>query len=94
MKRYFVYIMSNKYRTALYIGVTKDVERRVHEHKLYIGSAFTREYNCTDLVYYEEYNDVQLAIAREKQLKNWKRAWKDELILKLNPELSDLSADW
>lgn len=78
----------------IYTGVTNDLERRVQEHKLYIGAAFTKQNNCTDLVYYEEYNDVQLAIAREKQLKNWKRAWKDELILRLNPELRDLSVGW
>jgi putative endonuclease len=94
MKRYFVYIMSNTYRTVLYIGITNDLERRVQEHKQYIGCAFTKEYNCIELAYYEETNDVRVALAREKQLKNWKREWKNELILKFNPRLIDLAEGW
>ena len=55
---------------------------------------FTSKYNCHDLVYYEEYNDIRNAIAREKQLKNWKRIWKEDLIKKMNPEMRDISEDW
>lgn len=94
MQKSYVYIMSNKYRTVLYIGVTADVRTRVWQHKSGEGSVFTKKYNCHDLVYYEEYNDIRNAIAREKQLKNWKRAYKEELIRKQNPELKDLSVDW
>ena len=86
--------MSNKYRTVLYVGMTNDIERRVAEHKAYQGCTFTKKYNCIYLLYYEESNDVNVVIAREKQLKNWKREWKDELIAKVNQELKDLSEGW
>lgn len=86
----YVYIMSNKYRTVLYIGVTSDLQTRIHEHKEVFGSSFTSKFRCTDLVYYEVFDYIEEAIAREKQLKKWKREWKDELIKKLNPELKNL----
>ena len=93
MKSYYVYIMASKSRT-LYIGVTGNLERRVFEHKSKLVEGFTRKYNVTELVYYEETNDVQNAIAREKQLKGWLRAKKIALIESLNPEWKDLSLDW
>jgi len=85
--------MSNKYRTVLYVGVTGDLLKRVGQHKSGEGSAFTKKYNCHYLVYYEEFTDIRYAIVREKQLKNWPRIYKEDLIRKLNPELADLSAD-
>lgn len=85
-----VYIVSNKRRTVYYIGVTADLMRRIREHKSGEGSAFTKKYNCTDLIYYESFLRIDEAIAREKRLKKWKRAWKEELIKKLNPDLRDL----
>lgn len=86
----YAYIVSNKYRTVLYIGVTSDLRTRSHEHKNREGSKFAAKHNCTDLVYYEFFDDIEAAIDREKQLKKWKRAWKDELIKKMNPEMKDL----
>lgn len=93
MRKSYVYIMSNKSRTVLYIGVTAHLPRRISDHKTGEGSLFTKKYACHDLVYYEEFRDIREAIAREKQLKNWKRDWKDAVIAEMNPELRDLSAD-
>lgn len=90
MKIGFVYIMSNKHRTVLYIGVTSDLRKRVSEHKEGRGSEFTNRYNCKDLVYYEQILDIEQAIIREKKLKNWHREWKINLIKSLNPEMKDL----
>lgn len=94
LKRRFVYIMSNKNRTTLYVGVTNNIERRVREHKAGIGSAFTKRYNLHDLLYYESITGMRNAIDREKQLKRWHREWKMELIKEENPELNDLAEDW
>ena len=85
-----MYIVSNKNRTVLYIGVTSDLSSRSDEHKKGLGSSFTKKYNCTDLVFYEFFESIEAAIEREKQLKKWKRAWKDELIKGFNPALKDL----
>jgi len=90
----FVYIMSNKNVTTFYIGVTNDLERRVKEHKEGNGSEFTSKYNLTHLLYYETISDIKTAISREKQLKNWHREWKINLIKELNPTMTDLAADW
>ena len=88
---YYVYILSNPSHTVLYIGVTRDLVRRVYEHKHHIDpDSFTTKYNATKLVYYEHTADVEVAIAREKQLKNWSRKKKDELIDQVNPERKDL----
>jgi len=91
---YSVYIVSNFTRTVLYIGVTNNVERRVWEHRNGEGGVFTAKYKCHYLVFYEDYADVNNAIAREKQLKNWKREWKLDLIRKDNPGMIDLAKDW
>ena len=90
----FIYIMSNKNITTFYIGVTNDLERRVKEHKNGNGSEFTSKYKLTHLVYYEMISDIDKAIQREKQLKNWHRKWKIDLIKKLNSEMLDLAKDW
>lgn len=89
-----VYILSNFSRTVFYIGVTNNLERRVWEHRFDEGSTFTAKYKCHFLVFYEDYSNIDNAIAREKQLKNWHRAWKIELIKKRNPGLDDLAKDW
>ena len=86
-----IYIMTNPHRTVCYIGVAADLYRRVHQHRSGEGSAFTKKYNCTDLLYYEVFGRIEEAIAREKQLKKWHRAWKEELIRKMNPTLQDLT---
>ena len=94
MRKGFVYIMSNKNRTTFYIGVTNAIKRRVLEHKTGKGSAFTKKYNLVDLVYFEKIEGLQECIQREKQLKNWHRDWKINLIKEDNPEMVDLAADW
>jgi putative endonuclease len=91
---YSVYIMTNADNNVLYIGVTNNLERRVWEHKNNEGGVFTGKYKCVKLVYYEDYNNIDNAIKREKNLKDWKRAWKEQLICTENPEYKDLSTDW
>ena len=87
----YVYFMTNEHNTVLYIGVTSNLEKRVWEHKNGVDKgSFTHRYNCNKLVYYEQFGDINYAIAREKQLKNWQRAWKDELITKENPNWQEL----
>jgi len=93
MSTYYVYIMTNRSKT-LYTGVTNDLERRVFEHKHHLVEGFTKRYNITKLVYYEETNDVREAISREKQIKGWLRRKKIALIESANPEWTDLSEDW
>ena len=83
--------MTNEYGSVLYIGVTSDLFTRIPEHKnKTFLTSFTARYSCTKLVYYETYGRIEDAIAREKQLKEWKKAWKIELISKMNPEWKDL----
>ncbi len=94
MKTYYVYILTNKMNNVLYVGVTNNLERRISEHKNKLIGGFTKKYNLNKLVLFEDTNDVRVAIEREKQLKNWQRAWKDELITKRNPEWNDLAEDW
>ncbi len=86
MKQSFIYILTNKNKTTLYIGVTNDLQRRLLEHKEGIGSKFTKRYNVHYLVYFEKFEDITLAIAREKQLKRWSRSKKEKLIESVNPE--------
>ena len=93
-RRYFVYILTNRRRGVLYVGVTNDLVRRVSEHKEKVVPGFTSTYGLTMLVYVEEYTSILDARARERSLKRWRRAWKFELIEELNPEWRDLSTDW
>ena len=93
MRRYYVYMMTNATGT-LYVGVTNDLRRRVFEHKSKSVDGFTKKYNLTSLVFYEETNSVHGALAREKQIKGWRRARKVELIESLNPLWKDLSQGW
>jgi putative endonuclease len=94
MKFGYVYIMSNYSRTVLYIGVTNNLEKRVYEHKSGIGSEFTSRYKCHYLLWFERMQGIEQAIKREKQLKNWRREWKFNLIKETNPELLDLAEEW
>jgi len=89
MKTYFVYIMASESGT-LYIGVTNDLERRYWQHRNEVFEGFSKKYKCNKLVYYEDTTDVNSAIAREKQLKNWRRDKKEWLIRKMNPGWLDL----
>ncbi|MDR0853412.1 MAG: GIY-YIG nuclease family protein [Clostridiales Family XIII bacterium] len=82
--------MSNRKNGTIYVGVTNNITRRVYEHKFCELGGFTQKYGLHKLVYYEKYDDIYIAIEREKQLKNWKRAWKIELIVAINPQWVDL----
>ena len=90
MKKYHVYIMTNEYNTVLYTGVTSNVAKRVYEHKNKLIDGFTKRYSITKLVYVEEYNDVNGALRREKQIKNGSRKKKIELIKRNNPDFNDI----
>jgi len=87
---YYVYILTNQSNKTLYIGVTNNHERRFFEHKLKTNYSFTQKYNLNKLIYYEDYNSACEAITREKQLKNWHRQWKMNLIKLRNPQFKDL----
>lgn len=83
--------MTNKFRTTFYIGMTSNLRERVNNHVNGLGSEFTKKYNLTDLVYFEEFTDINLAIKREKQLKNWHHNWKVNLVKEKNPTLETIS---
>jgi len=91
---YAVYILASGANGTLYIGVTGDLERRVSEHRDGVVPGFTRRYGVKRLVHYEQFGDVNEAIAREKQLKKWNREWKLNLIERDNPQWDDLAAAW
>jgi putative endonuclease len=91
---YYVYLLSNKNNTVIYTGVTNDLERRMLEHKAMVNLSFTSKYNCSKLVYYEEFQWVEEAIAREKQIKGGSRHKKEILINSSNILWDDLSNDW
>ncbi len=93
MKRYYIYILASKRNGALYIGVTNNLIGRVSEHKNNSIDGFTKSRGIHTLVYYEEFDDIRKAIAREKQLKKWPRQWKIRLIEKDNLEWKDLYPD-
>lgn len=93
MAKYYVYIMNSPNGT-LYTGVTNDLMRRVYEHKNKVIEGFTKTYNVTRLAYFEETTDVGVAIAREKQIKSWRRSKKIDLIKSMNPTWMDLAEDW
>ena len=82
--------MTNASNKVLYIGVTNSLKRRLSEHSDGAGSVFTSKYKCSKLVYYESFPDIEQAIVREKQLKHFTRAWKDELVNSINPDWHDL----
>lgn len=88
-----MYILTNQKVTTFYIGVTNNLERRVYEHRQKLTKGFTSKYNLTKLIYYEEYPTVIDALTREKQLKNWHREWKINLIKSLNPKFEELFPD-
>ncbi len=90
---YFTYIIANRSHT-LYVGVTGDLHRRIFQHKWKEHDGFTERYNCERLVWFETYQDIRKAIAREKQLKGWRREKKIALIKKANPTWEDLSREW
>ncbi len=93
MRKYYVYIMTNKSRT-LYTGMTNDLERRVYQHKNRLIQGFTYKYNITRLVWYDDFDDVEQAVEGEKKIKGWLRSKKIALIESTNPEWKDLARDW
>jgi len=92
-KQYCVYIITNKNNSVLYTGVTNNLQRRVYEHKKRFGSKFARKYNADKLVYYEAGDDVNIAIAREKQIKGGSRQKKMDLVNSINLGWRDLYED-
>ena len=90
MNTYYVYILASKRNGSLYIGVTNNLIGRVYEHKNDMIDGFTKKYRVHKLVYYEQTNDINSAIQREKQLKKWRRQWKIDLIEKNNPNWDDI----
>jgi len=95
MNSYYVYILTNKNNTVLYTGFTNDLENRIDSHKRrVIKKSFTARYNCDKLLYFEEFENVSEASYREKQIKKYRRDWKENLINENNPDWIDLSKDW
>jgi len=92
--RFYVYVLQSSSRRSLYIGMTNNLHRRVFEHKTHRTEGFTDQYNATRLVYWQSFDDVYKAIAREKQLKGWRREKKLWLIGQFNPGWKDLAAGW
>jgi putative endonuclease len=90
---FWVYIVTNRNHSVLYIGLTNSLSRRLWEHRQETGANFPTAYQCKKLIYYEHYSNVHEAIARESQLKKWSRAKKVALINRLNPSWLDLGAD-
>lgn len=93
MRQGYVYFMTNKPHGVLYVGVTSDLSRRAYEHRESLLPGFTKRYGLILLVYHETFPMVVDAIQREKNIKHWPRAWKDNLINAMNPEWRDLYAE-
>ena len=89
-KQYYVYIITNKYNTTIYVGVTNNLARRIYEHKNKLVEGFSSKYYLNKLIYFECTENVESAIIREKQIKNYSRAKKELLIEKMNPNREDL----
>jgi putative endonuclease len=90
-RRYYVYLLTNWNNRVIYVGVTNDLMRRIYEHKNKLVEGFTKNYNVHKLVYFEETNDVNSALAREKEIKKWRREKKNNLVSAMNPHWNDLS---
>ena len=93
MKTFFVYMMTNRSRVVLYTDVTSSLERRTWYHRFKNAKSFTKYYKVNRLVYYERFNDARSAIAREKEIKGWRREKKNELVRALNPKWKDLGQE-
>ena len=93
MKQPCVYIITNRHNTTLYIGVTSNLVQRIYQHKNKLVGGFSARYNLNKLVYFEQFEDMDNAIIREKRLKLWKRDWKNRLINEINPSWRDLYPD-
>jgi putative endonuclease len=93
MASYLVYVLTNKPRGTLYVGVTNDLIRRIYEHREGVVPGFTKRYGLKQLVHFERHDDPTTAIQREKNIKHWSRAWKLELVASSNPQWRDLYTD-
>ena len=93
MKQPYIYIITNRHNTTLYIGVTSNLVQRIYQHKNKLVRGFSAKYNLNKLVYFEQLEDMDNAIIREKRLKLWKRDWKNRLINEINPNWRDLYPD-
>ena len=93
-RTYYVYLLTNWNNKVIYLGVTNNLERRLYEHKNKLVKGFTEKYNVNRLVYFEETQDVTAAIAREKEIKKWRREKKNQLVNRMNPNWEDLSSGW
>ena len=91
---FYVYILTNWNNKVMYVGMTNNLERRMYEHKNKLVDGFTKKYNVNKLVYYEHVTDVRAAIAREKEIKKWRREKKNRSVMTMNPEWKDLSLEW
>jgi len=92
--KYYVYLLTNWNNTVMYVGVTNNLRRRIYEHKNKLTKGFTEKYNVNKLVYFEETQDVIAAIAREKEIKKWRREKKNQLVNRINPTWKELSLEW
>jgi len=92
--RYYVYILTNWNNKVMYVGVTNNLERRIYEHENKLIKGFTEKYNVNKLVYFEETQDVNAAIEREKEIKKWRREKKNQLVNLMNPNWDDLASGW
>ena len=88
---YYVYLLTNWNNSVMYVGVTNDLNRRIYEHKKKLTEGFSKKYNLNKLVYFEETSDINFAIAREKEIKKWRREKKNILVNRINPNWKDLS---
>jgi putative endonuclease len=93
-RKYYVYLLTNWNNKVIYVGMTSDLQKRIYEHKHKQVKGFTEKYNINKLVYYEETTDVHAALAREKEIKKWRREKKDNLVKTMNPAWRDLSLQW
>ena len=94
VRQYYVYLVTNEWRNVIYTGVSNSLERRTWQHGHKVHRGFTSNYNCDILVYYEIFEDIRQAIAREKQIKSWSRAKKNALVEKMNPSWKELAKGW
>lgn len=90
---YYVYILTNKHKSVLYVGVTNSLKRRIHEHCTGRNLGFTNRYNVKHLIYYEQFVEIDQALKREKEIKGWTRIKKNELIESINPEWKFINVD-
>lgn len=91
---YYVYLLTNWNDRVMYVGVTNDLRRRLYEHRNKLVPGFTEKYKVHKLVYFEQTEDVRVALEREKEIKKWRREKKNQLVNRVNPRWKDLSLEW